>query len=430
MSLYRENLFSIPESVDPEAYVIGTYTVRVDAANYMTYAGMLAVQESTGSWVPLPLETAELIERHGALVTSAFEVPDYEYDQPEGKRNFVVRIAFPIVNFGHQMPMLLNTVIGVISYFGDIKLVELTFPKSFVEKFPGPRFGVQRMREYTGVDKGPLCGCILKPATGLSPEAAGKQFHEAALGGANLIKDDEKTANASYSSVAERVRACMKAEKAAFEETGRRTLYAVNITDTPDRLLDNARAAIDAGGNMLMLSHLTVGMGMIQVLAESDEINVPIQVHADFLGGVSRSPRWGMSSHLSLGKLPRLCGADTACVAVSYVPTMQEKIGKLIIAMQAPFYGLKRSWVLAGGGIHPGVAKEVMDHIGHDIILCAGGGIHAHPMGTRAGAAALRQAIDAVRIGRDVHDAAKENGELRAALETWGESEASTREAG
>jgi 2,3-diketo-5-methylthiopentyl-1-phosphate enolase len=425
MPTYKENLFALPESLSKEEYVIGTYIVCVEVTNYLKYAGMLAVQESTGSWVPLPLETPELVKRHGALVINTFEVPDYEYDQPPGKRNFIVQIAFPILNFGHQIPMLLNTVIGVISYFGDIKLVDLAFPESFVKKFPGPRFGVEKMRAFTGIDKGPLCGCILKPAAGLTPEMAGKQFFEAARGGANLIKDDEKTANASYSSVAERVRACMKSEKAAYEETGRRTLYAVNITDTPDRLLDNAKAAIDAGGNMLMLSHLTVGMGMIQVLAESSEIGVPIQVHADFLGGVSRSPRWGMSSHLSMGKLPRLCGADVACIAVSYVPTVQEKIKKLVIALQAPLYGLNRSWALAGGGMHPGLVKGVMEHIGQDIILCAGGGVHAHPMGTRAGAAAMRQAIDSVLLDREMDDASNEYEELRVALDTWGESPAS-----
>jgi len=35
-----------------------------------------------------------------------------------------------------------------------------------------------------------------------------------------------------------------------------------------------------------------------------------------------------------------------------------------------------------------------------------------------------------VLSGRDVGDAAKENEALRVALETWGESEASTRDAG
>lgn len=429
MKTYRDNLYAMPESLNKEEYVIGKYIVSVDTDDYLKYAGMLAVQESTGSWVPLPLETPELVSLHGALVINAFEVPDYEYDQPIGKRSFIFEIAFPIINFGCQIPMLINSVIGVISYFGDIKLVDLVFPESFVKAFPGPKHGVDNMRKVLEVADRPLCGCILKPAAGLKPEQAGDLFYQAAVGGVNLIKDDEKTANASYSSVARRVKECIKAESRAYEETGTHTLYAVNITDTPDRVLDNAKAAIESGGNMLMLSHLTVGIGMIQVLAEADEFDVPIQVHPDFLGGTSRSYNVGMSSHLSIGKLPRLCGADVSCYAVSYVPTAREKSAKVVIALQAPFYGLKRAWPLVGGGMHPGMVQSVMDDLGNDIVLCAGGGIHAHPMGVRAGAKAMCQAIDAAMAGRSVREAAKEFKELGVAVEAWGvvgEGEASS----
>jgi len=420
MNTYREDFFSLPESVEPEDYVIGTYIARVDTSDFLQYAEMLAVQESTGSWVSLPMETSELVREHGAKVISAFEVPDYEYDQPGEKRHFVIGIAFPVKNFGYQVPMLINTVIGVISYFGDIKMVDLVLPQNYVKQFPGPRHGVENMRDYLGVSTGPLCGCILKPATGLSPQQAGKLFYEAAVGGANLIKDDEKTANAPYSSISHRVKECMNAEKRVYEEIGRHTLYAVNITDTPDRVIENAKAVVDAGGNMLMISHLTVGIGMIQVLAESSEIGVPIQVHPDFLGGYSRSPLWGMSSHLSLGKLPRLCGADVSCFAISYVPTSREKLKKAVIALQSPFYGLKRSWPLMGGGMHPGMVKKVMEQFGNDIILCAGGGIHAHPMGTRAGAMAMWQAIDGVLQGHTIEQTAQQFKELGKAVEAWG----------
>ena len=58
--------------------------------------------------------------------------------------------------------------------------------------------------------------------------------------------------------------------------------------------------------------------------------------------------------------------------------------------------------------------------LGLDCILGAGGGIHTHPMGPRAGAMAMRQAIDAVMVGESLQDAARQQPELRAALETWG----------
>jgi 2,3-diketo-5-methylthiopentyl-1-phosphate enolase len=235
-----------------------------------------------------------------------------------------------------------------------------------------------------------------------------------------LVKDDEKIANASYNTVAARVKECMEAEKRAYEETGKHTLYAVNITDIPDRLIDNARAAIDAGGNMLMVSHLTAGMGSIQTLAGTSELNVPIMGHPAFIGSVSRSHILGISSHLSLGKLPRLCGADVSCHAISLVPLTKEKPVKITVALQAPFHGLKRAWSQVGGAVHPGMVKEVIDELGKDIILGAGGGVHGHPMGSKAGVLAIGQAIDAVMEERSLREAAKEHKELGAAIDLWG----------
>ena len=59
-----------------------------------------------------------------------------------------------------------------------------------------------------------------------------------------------------YSEVRVRGKHCVAAERRVFEETGRHTLYAVNITNRPDKVLDNAKAVLEAGGNMVMVSHL------------------------------------------------------------------------------------------------------------------------------------------------------------------------------
>ena len=70
--------------------------------------------------------------------------------------------------------------------------------------------------------------------------------------------------------------------------------------------------------------------------------------------------------------------------------------------------------------MHPGMVKKVMEQFGSDIILCAGGGIHAHPMGTRAGAMAMRQAIDGVLQGHTIEQTAQQFKELGKAVEAWG----------
>ena len=84
----------------------------------------------------------------------------------------------------------------------------------------------------------------------------------------------------------------MEAERKAFEIKGERTLYCVNITDRIDKLKFNALEAIEAGANALMLNYLTSGISSLRVLAEDNEINVPILAHLDFSGVLYANP-WG-----------------------------------------------------------------------------------------------------------------------------------------
>ena len=422
MGKYRENIYCIPESIDRKEYILAKYLVQKDTPDFIQYAALMALEGSTGSWIQMPGETPELVARHGAKVVHAFEVPDYEFKKPDGVRTFVVELAFPIVNFGHQIPMLLNTIIGVLSFMAHIKLVDLEFPEAFLRSFPGPQFGIEKMRQYLGVYNRPLCGGIIKPCVGLKPQDAAEIFYKMAVAGVDLVKDDEKMANTSYSSVSDRVNACMAAAARAYEQTGKKIYYAANINDTPDRMLDNARAVQDAGGNLLMLSPLTCGYASLQKIAESADVHLPIMAHPDFVGAVSKSENLGISSHISLGKIPRICGVDISDFATPYgsAPNTREKFLSIHHALHSPMNNILPVWSQVGGAMNPGQVKAVMDDLGNDIILAAGGGVHAHPMGTTAGAKALVQAVDAVSVGRDLRDAAEEFVELKTALDLWG----------
>ena len=61
-----------------------------------------------------------------------------------------------------------------------------------------------------------------------------------------------------------------------------------------------------------------------------------------------------------------------------------------------------------------------MDIYGKDIVLLVSGGIHGHPHGTRAGAKATMQALEATKKKISLEEFAKKNKELREALEKWG----------
>ena len=73
-----------------------------------------------------------------------------------------------------------------------------------------------------------------------------------------------------------------------------------------------------------------------------------------------------------------------------------------------------------GGGVIAGLVPTIMDDAGNDVLLGVGAGIHAHPMGAKAGAVAFRKAIDATMNNTSLREAAKSSEKLKLALEKWG----------
>jgi 2,3-diketo-5-methylthiopentyl-1-phosphate enolase len=354
-----------------------------------------------------------------------YEIPAFEMlPLPEDvtKSQFIVRIAFPYVNFIDQIPGLLTAVAGNITLTNSIKLLDLEFPKSFVEFFKGPKFGIEGIREILGVKDRPLLNNMIKPCTGIDPDTGSKLCYEAALGGTDIIKDDElNVATVSISPLKERVKKYMGAIKMADQEKGEKTLYTANITDRAKRLKENALIAIDAGANALMVN-FTVGYSALRELAEDPEVNVPILLHPDFTGAIFNSPYSGVSSSLIIAKLGRLAGADMVMFPSPYGKMGLMRSREITIAntLQSSFYHLKRAFPALGGGVHPGVVSATIEDLGTDIIIGVGGAVHGHPMGSIAGAKAMREAIDAVINDMPLEEAAKEHEELAVALKEWG----------
>jgi 2,3-diketo-5-methylthiopentyl-1-phosphate enolase len=418
---------ALPEGVDYDEYIIGTYLVCFPANIPVPFgAQMLAIEQSTGTWLPVPGETPEVRRKHIAKVIGVYEVPDYEFSVPSSveTRNYIVQIAYPEVNIGEQIPILLTTVVGNISMAGQIKLVDVYFPGKYVAGFKGPKFGIPGVREILGVPDRPLLNNMIKPCTGYSPEVGVRLFREAALGGCDIIKDDELLADASFNSVEKRVKLYMEAERQVYEETGEHTLYTVNITDKVPKVFENAKRVVELGGNAIMVNYFAIGLPVLQALAEDPEINVPILAHMDVTGAMYMSPYHGMSSHIILGKLPRLAGADIAVFPLPYgkatfINMVRDKYLNVWRNLTFPFYQLKPVFPMPGGGVTPSMVPQIMNDLGNEVVVGVGGGIHGHPQGPRAGARAFRQAIDATMQGISLTEAAKKHPELATALQIW-----------
>ncbi|MEG1619571.1 MAG: RuBisCO large subunit C-terminal-like domain-containing protein [Eubacterium sp.] len=415
-----------PEALDKDRFVIATYycsPAKTDT-NILKFAAALAIEQTCGTWLKVPGETEEVRERSIGRVVGVYEAPSYQIGIPKevDERHFIIRIAFPSTNFGPSFAMLLSSVIGNISSSGKVKLLDLEFPNAFLKEFKGPKFGVQGIRDILGVQDRPLLNNMIKPCTGLDPKTTGALAYEAAVGGVDIIKDDELVSNPPHCPLTERVKYVMDACKKADAVKGEKTLYAFNITDRTERLIENAHKVIDLGGNCLMVNYNTIGLDAARMLAEDPEINVPILAHSDYTGAVYESPWSGMSAGLIGATLPRLAGLDMIITLTPYgkFPMMMDTFITGGYKMLSPLGHIKPVFPMPGGGTTQGHIEDMIHKFGKDVMIAAGGAIHGHPMGPAAGARAFRQGIDAVMAGQTLEQAGKEYKELGAALEAWG----------
>jgi 2,3-diketo-5-methylthiopentyl-1-phosphate enolase len=421
----NDNILALSEGVDLDSYIIATYLLQgPPTEDMLSRAEAIATEQTVGRAI-YQLDGMEwLINERGGKLLSLIPIPDHESrtTRVEGEwLRYIARVAFPIANISYQIPMLLTTVMGDVSMSGILKLVDLDLPPRFIKAFQGPKFGMEGIRTTLGTNR-PLICSILKPCVGISAKQASEIFYQHAMGGTDVIKDDELMAYGGDLRIEDRVRACIEAQKHAYEVTGEKTIYLTSITDRPDRVIENAKRAIDAGANGLMITPLSTGIATIQMLAENPDIQVPIFSHPAMLGATSWSPDFGISEHILIGKLFRLAGTDINAIPVPYgrFTHLREKFIKLFKISKAPMGHIKPVCTQTGGGINPINAAEVMADLGNDVMLVAGGSIQVHPMGISAGIRAIRQSIQAYVDKVPLAEAAKQHEELKLAWALWG----------
>ncbi len=422
----------LQESINQEDYVIGIYYVAFSSTLDPWYMGKVIIQEQTvGSYFPVHSDPKEILRKFSAKVIGVYEVPPYEIVIPNEvkERQYIIQVAYPLEGLDTQFPLLLTTLMGNISMGGKVKLLDVIFPSNFLSEFKGPKFGIEGIRNHLKVPKRPFLTNIDHAYT---LEDGKTLFYEAAMGGADFIKDDESTAgDIKYLPLEDRVSTYMEMKDKVKEETGEDTIYTVNITASPTKIIENAQKAIDCGANGLMVNYLTVGLPVVRELAADESFNVPILGHMDFAGVYYESSMSGISSFLIMGKLARLAGLDILVYPSAYskAPFIRDKYLACTKALRYPFGPLKPVLPMPSGGVTPGIALRIMKDLGRDIMIGAGVGIHSHPKGTRAGAKAFRQVIDigmthleeaAEDLEDYLDDHEDEYEELEQAIESWG----------
>jgi ribulose-bisphosphate carboxylase large chain len=401
-------------------------------------AAMMAGEQSTGTFIRVPGETDELRELYAARVEKIVELGTVDapslsgsglpkkHSGPVVRRTAEVTLSWPLANMGASLPNLLATVAGnlfELKPFSGLKLLDVTLPPAFLEGYQGPQFGVEGTRRLTGVQGRPLIGTIIKPSVGMTPEQTAAQVRMLAEAGVDFIKDDELQADGPHCPFEDRLAAVSRVLNKFADKTGKRVMYAANITGEIDQMLRRHDAVVAAGGTCVMVSIHSIGLPALTALRR--HARVAIHGHRNGWGIFSRSHATGMS-FVAWQKFWRLAGIDHVHVNglrnkfcesdESVIASARECLTPIFAA---PRKGCEIMPVFSSGQ-SARQAPETFQALGSmDLIYACGGGILAHPGGPAAGVRSLHQAWEAAVEGVSLAEYAGTHSELRAALEAF-----------
>lgn len=400
---------SIPnDSVVAEFYIETQSSLR-------QVAEAIAELETTGKWLGQETPTELFADCKGTVADVTELAP--------GKGT--ITLHFPLRNLDLEnaafasiwLLMIGGGTFALVDYEKS-RLLDFALPAWAYRYFPGPKFGLKRTREFLGLKADDLIvGTIVKPTSGLTPEQVADMCYNAALGGVRFIKDDEKMMNAAYCPLAKRVRLVVEGLKRAEDQTGQNVLYCPHITANLAHLRDNAYIALENGATGLMLNFFAAGFSAMEMLARDPNISVPIYAHCGGREALGRAEGQGVAPNV-VAKFARLMGGDyfRSGILGSYLVGTQQEFALINQTLREELPTINDAVPVLSGGLNPKNLGENLAAFGNDVLVLAGTGIFSHPMGTRGGVEAMKQAAQAFHEGVPLADYARNHAELAAAL--------------
>jgi ribulose-bisphosphate carboxylase large chain len=395
-------------------------------------AAQLAGEQSSGTFVAVPGESAELKERFAARVERVTLLE--EVDQPslpggrpgERYQRAEIVVSWSLDNFGANLPAIVSTLQGnlyELRGFTGLKLLDIDLPESLTAHYAGPQHGIEGVRALTDVYERPLIGTIIKPSVGLSPAQTAELIEPIVAAGIDFIKDDELMANPPHAPFNDRAEAVMRVVNQHADHTGKRVMAALNVSDELDAMLHHYDRLVALGGTCAMVSINSVGLTAVKKLCEHGPL--AIHAHRNGWGMMTRCPMLGIEFP-AYAKLWRMAGVDQL-----HVNGIDNKfwepdasVVRSIGACLAPCGAMRPLMPVVSSGQWGGQAFETW-HQTHttDLLYMAGGGVMAHPGGPASGVRALQQAWASAVAGQSLAQAAAMHSEFRQSVEKFATSE-------
>ncbi|ROR32241.1 RuBisCO large subunit C-terminal-like domain-containing protein [Inmirania thermothiophila] len=311
-----------------------------------------------------------------------------------GPGRWRVTVAYPAEVVGSDPPQLLNLLWGNVSLLEGVVLAGLALPEGVLRGLGGPRYGIEGLRQLTGVYGRPLAATALKPVglDAVSLAAIAEAFVE---GGGDLVKDDHGLADQATAPFEERVARCQEAVERAAARTGRRALYLPAINAAGTRLEAQLEYAVRAGVRGVLVSPAILGLERMRWIAAS--FPLVVLAHPAMTGGWLARAGHGIEHGLLLGTLFRLFGADAAVFPdaggrFGFTPAQCERIAG---ALREPLGPVRAAMPVPAGGMALEDVPALVRRYGEDAILLIGGAVLGSPDEVRRSAARFAEALGA-----------------------------------
>lgn len=405
------DLYLWHDNLDPDNYIEATYYFETAVSPEVTAIAMAKEQSAITGGIA-SIDPAYDFSPYTARVTSVQPLgetgdtmlPFYRLSTPlystgvYRKRGYwcgKAKIAFPIANFGPRLTNLWSAAAGELHRLGflnALKMLDLDLPKSFLNQFSGPIYGISGIKSQLRIEDRPIFCRSTRPAVGLTTEMMLK-INEAVLrGGFDAIKDDELTCDTPLSPFMDRIKPMVNLVRRMEEETGEKKYYIANIIASPLRTFELADAAVKAGANAVLISPLVQGFEIAGEIAR--RTGLAVLCHNSWEDTLGRHPRFGVSRALYF-KMQRISGADMIILpgdfATDYID--QGEAEKGLSACVDSLGSIRPSLPIIAGGKRADHLMQYLGAIGStNFMIIAATAVDTHPEGIEAGARAFREA--------------------------------------
>ncbi len=315
----------------------------------------------------------------------------------ESPTEIEIRLSFAESLAEGGLPQLINLLSGNVSMLPGIELREASLPPTVASICPGPKFGIQGIRERLANLDRPIVATALKPR-GAPLEELERVAEAFSRGGGEVIKDDHNLVEGRFEDFADRVLRIRDAVRRGSEAAGTKCLYHALLTGPLDELERRIRFLESEEIDGVLVAPMLLGLeGTRHLIASTDRL---VWTHPSFSGAVAHPAGSALSPAFLHGTLFRWLGAD-AVVFVNHggrFPISRDVCLSIAESCRAPRETIRTAFPVPAGGMTLDRIGSMIADFGPDTILLIGGDLLIHEAGIEEGTRKFLEAI-AVQSG-------------------------------